>query len=275
MKRYILVLGLFIIIFGCKKDEIETQPSKLKNCEPGYLQFSDNMYGILNQSFSYPPDSGKNIFSYEYQNNKIVRVSGGFIPIPGVLGFSKQIFSLMAYDSIVYLANNVSVYQKYDFGSGTLEKLTSPTIFTLNPKNQLLKVARKNAFQPKVDEFFYAYVENQIIETNDNGKIRRKFHFENDNLIKITSQFENTQGEVMSKEEILFQGYDDNPNPFRNLFFISGAFYRAFSKNNYTSYTINQYDFLIDGTFGISDSYWYTLPIRYNADNYPMFGDYQ
>jgi len=115
------------IIMGCNKAEIETQPHQLKNCTAGYLLFSDNMQSILNSSFIYPPNSGSTVFDYVYQNNKVVRVNGGFIPIP----------------------------------SGT---------------------------------------------------------------------------SLLGKEEIIFQDYDQKPNPFKNMYHVTGAFYRAFSKNNYTRY---------------------------------------
>ena len=124
-------------------------------------------------------------------------------------------------------------------------------------------------------ELFYAYADNQIIETDAAGRIRRKFYFENDNLAKIVSQFNNSQGNVVLKEEIIFQDYDQKLNPFKNMYHVTGAFYRAFSKNNYTSYTINQFGLLIDGSFGILNTYSSWLSILYNAEGYPLFGVYE
>jgi len=275
MKRHLLILFLFLNILGCEKSEIESHPKKLKNCDLGYLLFSDNLRSINNSLIVYPPNSGSNIFSYLYQNNQIVRVNGGLIPIASGSNLSKELLSPLAFDSIVYTGEDIYLHQKMDINGSIIEKDLSPGIFTLDSKKRLNKINRKDAFNMNGYDLFYAYADNQIVETDAVGRIRRKFYFENDNLTKVVSQFANIQGDVTLSEEILFQDYDDKPNPFKNLYYVTGAFYRAFSKNNYTSYTINHFGLLPDGSFGINGTFWGTLQIRYNAENYPMFGDYE
>ena len=110
MKRQLLILIMLPIILGCNKAEIETHPHQLKNCTAGYLLFSDNMQSILNSSFIYPPNSGSTVFDYVYQNSMVVRVNGGFISIPsGTSLLGKELFSPLAYDSIVY-SGDISVF---------------------------------------------------------------------------------------------------------------------------------------------------------------------
>ena len=79
---------------------------------------------------------------------------------------------------------------------------------------------------------------------------------------------------LVYKKEILFTEYDDRPNPLKNKFYILGAFYRAFSKNNYVKVSINEYDW-IDGVFVKNQIFSFTVPFQYTAEGYPVYGDYQ
>jgi hypothetical protein len=70
------------------------------------------------------------------------------------------------------------------------------------------------------------------------------------------------------------QEYDNAPNPFKGLYYIPGAFLRSFSANNYTSYTVNEYDMLTDTTYGIISSIHCRFPFTYDSDGWPEFGSY-
>jgi hypothetical protein len=98
---------------------------------------------------------------------------------------------------------------------------------------------------------------------------------EDNNLVKVVKENIDLQGKLFRIEEMLFQEYDTNPNPFKNKYHISGAFYRAFSENNYKKTTKLVYTILIDGTFGLLSTTWFSMPIIYDDKGYPLFGTYK
>jgi hypothetical protein len=276
MKKTIIPFIFILTVFSCKKDETITTTPKLENCRVEYLYFADDI--MLKNSQSYdiqPSDSSDTSCSYSYTDNKLTRVIGGFIMVPKGSDFSHQSFSKYAYDSICYINNTVYVYKKIKSDGATVDDNINSTIFYLDSQQNLVKINKKDAFHPNGFDLTYTYSPNLVTETDNTGVNRRKFYFENNNLIKAVYEMYDAQGAVSWKLEILFQEYDNNPNPFKNMYFVRGAFFRAFSKNNYKSFTLNEYSKSSDGTLVPIKNSWFSMSFLYNADSYPMFGDYE
>jgi hypothetical protein len=250
-------------------------PPKLKNCKIEHLFFQDEINIANFQSIAFPPDDSLGTFcSYTYASEKMTRITGGFILVPSGTNFTR-LFSKYAYDSIHFSDNTIYSYSKYNVDGTTHQDILTPTIFYLDSQNKLIKFNKKDGFHPEGFDLYYTYSGNQVTETDSDGLTLREFYFENKNLVKVTTERYNTEGVLSWKREILFQEFDDKPNPFKNIYHVKGAFFRAFSENNYKSYTINKYSQFEDGSFGIIYTYCFSMPITYNADGYPMFGDYE
>lgn len=271
MKKTITPFIIILMLLGCKKDEIPVT-QKLKNCSVNYLYFRDDILLGNEQSIHLLPfDSVFTGCTYYYKGDKVTRVEGGFIPT----GFIEQVFSKDVYDSICYNNNAVYVYKKIRSGDETWNDDYHSGIYYIDSHKRLIKVLMKDAFHPDGTFLNYTYNANLVTESDNSGKTRRQFFFENNNLVKVLYEKKDTLGVVFWKLEIMFQEYDNKPNPFKNMFFVRGAFFRAFSENNYKSFTRNEYRRFSDGTLGLVNYYWYTMPFLYNADSYPLFGDYE
>jgi len=276
MKKSAVLLFVIFTAISCTKDEIPSVTPRLKNCGIEYLLFQDEITISGNQSINFlPNDSSVVACSYTYAGGQLTKSTGGFVPVPLGSNFSNLLFTPDAYDSIHFENNAIHTYAKINLGGTIHTDISSPTIFSLDSQNKLIKISKKDTFHPNGFDLNYTYSENQVTETDNNGLTRRKFYFENNNLIKVVTEVYDLQGELFSKKEILFQEFDNKPNPFKHMYFVKGAFFRAFSENNYHKFTVNEYSHLFDGTFGIISTYWFTMPFDYNADGYPMFGDYE
>jgi hypothetical protein len=269
MRKTFILFIIILTISGCKKDESTTPVPKLKNCAAEYLKFSDDNKCFGYFSFVFPPnDVLKTIVSFKYKNDKVIQVTGGFRPVsPGV---SYILFSNDVYDSIVYQDKSIFVYTKPSsiniFFNGYPD---SPTVYTKDSNGKLIKMVRRDGV-----EINYIYQNNQITEKFSTGKIIRNFYIENNNLTRITSESGDTSYPYYSKTEILFQDFDTKPNPLKNMYHLSGAFYRSFSENNYSKYTINYYSRQENGEIGLMGTGSYSMPFEYTADGYPKFGEY-
>lgn len=276
MRKAALLLFTFLAVYSCEKEEISSVTPKLKNCRVEYLFFPDDIMMLSDQSFSFPPDDAQTTrCSYLYADDKMIESTGGFLSVPSGTNFSNQIFSKDAYDSISTIGRTIYIYTKYKINGSVIEDKFNPIIFNLDSHEKLIKITKKDAFHPGGFDLNYTYSENQINETYSDGKVRRKFFFEKNNLIKVVSEMYDLQGAIFSKKEILFQEYDDKPNPFRNEYFVKGAFFRAFSDNNYKSHATNEYRRSSDGTLVLTGNYRFSMPFLYNTDGYPVFGDYE
>ena len=268
MKNVLLLLTILLVISGCKKKEDPTPVRKLKNCAVEYLNFMDDnkYYSNPSMHISFPT------VSFKYLDDKLIQTKGGFIAIPDGSNFTNIVFVADAYDSIVYTGYAASVYSKpkaiYSFMYDVFPE--NPTIYSTNSDGRLSSMTRRDGYK-----YTYTYLGNQVIEKNSAGKTLRNFYFENNNLVSVTSEYGDTSLPFYSKKEILFQDFDTHPNPLKNMYHFSGAFYRAFSENNYSKYTVNIYGHLDTGKIGITSTSWFSMPIIYETDGYPKFGEYE
>lgn len=273
MKNIVIFGILTSLLWSCKQDEVITPVPKLKNCAIEYLCFIDDNKYLYNSSMTFPPnDLLKTIVTFDYENNQIKKTTGGFLNVPSGANLANLSFSYDVYDSIEYRGDEILVFTKprviYS-PSSLKEKPNNPTIYTLNKDGRLIRVVRRDSMS-----IIYSYVDNLIVERNSDNGIVRQFHFENGNLISVTKEYGDTTDLSYYKKEINFQDFDTNPNPLKGQYHLTGAFYRAFSTNNYSSYTIIEYMRMADGKIGILRTFEYSMPITYTTDGYPKFGDY-
>ena len=61
------------------------------------------------------------------------------------------------------------------------------------------------------------------------------------NLASVEKFVYNSDRTISMKTEIFFSNYDHSLNLLKGKFFINGAFYRAFSENNYNKVVVKNY----------------------------------
>jgi hypothetical protein len=217
-----------------------------------------------------PNDPYETKFYYQYESDKIVKTIGGFEVVPaGTFIFGNLLFSTSVHDSLVYKSDSVYIYTRPDITYSLFDNPNDPSIYVYDSSDRLLKILRRDGF-----EIHYSYSNNQITEKAKNGMLLRNLYFENGNLIRTEQLDYWGQETVQHKREILFQEYDNNPNPFMNKHYILGAFLRAFSLNNYREITFNEYN-LVDGNMVLTTTQTTPMPVDYNNGHYPLFGDYE
>jgi hypothetical protein len=263
MRKSLLLLSLALLI-GCEKNDNESGSHYLKNCNVEFLNFSRDYRFQGRELYILPNDTSETLVSYEYKGEKAVKVIGGFKIVPSGSNFSRGIFSADIHDSIVYDGDTVKVFERRN----TIYQ-PAPTLYIYNAQHKLVKLVCSNGWQ----EINYSYSDSQIIESGKTGNVLRTMYFEKNNLFKITETQFDDYGIIRHKEEIFFEDYDSNPNPFKNKFHLFGGYYRAFSENNYSKITITDYSYNGDSLI-LTGSYWYSMPIQYDKSGYPLFGEY-
>ncbi|MCF8307981.1 MAG: hypothetical protein K9I68_03135 [Bacteroidales bacterium] len=268
---YLKLTALFLLISmllpSCEENSEISPDKKLQNCAIDYLYFKDN-HLFRGRDYGFPAAEPLELkVRFEYENGKIVKSTGGFLPVPDGMDLTKLIFSSDLYDSIVHQNNTLKVYTKPEVEYVLDDEPSNPIIYKTDKNNRLQKVIRRDS---TICNYFYR--DNLIIEKDSENNIRRKFYFENNNLVKVETEDTNSEGVVDYRKKILFQDYDNNPNPLKNKYHILGAFYRAFSENNYEDIQVYEYE-RRDGEMKVTTDYWYEIPIDYD-DGYPKFGDY-
>lgn len=272
MRKIVILLIVSLSLIGCKKAETYKVAQKLKDCNVQYLDFNDGIFLESKATLNFPTNAARAACTYEYSESAMTRSVGGFKAVTSGKT-SSNLFSRDVYDSICYIDNDVYVYQKYKQNGTTQNSSLNPVIFSLGADGRLIGISKANP-SGRMRELF-TYSSHNIVETNMSGDTLGEFYFENKNLVKVESYVYGPEGKIFSKEEILFSGYDNNINPFEHKYFVKGAFYRAFSQNNYDTYKRRVYNSSSDGTLYLADSAKYYTPIKHNSDGYPEFGNYE
>jgi len=269
MKRFLVPIILILCLTGCEEEDPVSLNSPLESCYALYLNFDDNhLFGEA--EYVYPPvDSGKNQITFEYLDNRIVRVTGGFGMVPSGYGTMENlIFSERIYDSIVYKENQQYVYTRPEHFYVMDDQPEKPIIYSTNEKGRLLKVTRRTG-----REFYYAREDQKILEMNRHEQILRTFYMADGNLMRVETITTRDNGVPWQKKEMIFTGYDRAPNPLRNQYHILGAFYRAFSQNNYSKLTTHTFQWE-EGSWARESSYSVEVPMYYNELGQPLLGEY-
>lgn len=266
MKKLLLFIGIVSFLSSCSSGESEAVSAcKVTSVDIQTLSFEDIE---INQMGVDPSWSGKFYFEYDSQN-RIDKINGGFIPNPP--GISPYFYlGAEAHDSISYEPGKIIAHYSANF-----PKLRPKKIFSVDAQGKLQSLHVTSYIGSDESEAFftYEYQPNLIIEKL-NGKITKKFYFENENLVKLLKLQTSSQGIVFVKQEIYYKGYDQSPNLLKGKFFINGNFLKAFSKNNYKKVESHEY-IMYEGQLIENGNGYFDLPYGYNSDGNANLFEYE
>jgi uncharacterized protein YcfL len=270
MKKFLIPIFLVFCFTGCEESDEVSVNSPLMSCYARHLDFEDNhLFGDARIVYP-PPDSGMNQIAFQYDENRIVRVTGGFDFVPGGSNYmGNLLFTTHMYDSIVHQGNAAYVYTRPQRSYNLMnDQPENPIIYETNERGYLKKVIRRSG-----ETFYYAWYDDQILEMNPNEETIRTFYMGGGNLIRIEAITTRDNGEPWQKKEMVFTGYDQAPNPLNKKYHILGAFYRAFSRNNYSSITTHKY-LWEKGSWAWQSSYSREVSMQYTPQGQPLLGEY-
>jgi len=254
---------------GCTSSG-NTEPTRLlKNVSIEYLDFA-NDFRYPGAQLGYTASAPyATVCSYSYTKEIVNKVTGGFKLGTGGSSVNTYVFSANVTDTIVYSGTTVSVYTRPEYSYFSGDQPANPTIYKLNQDGRILQFTRRDGYQVN-----YTYNGDLIIEKNPSGDTLRVFYMENHNLVRIIKNYKDNNGVTVSVLETLFEDFDENPNPLKDKYFLVGAYYRSFSKNNFSAITRNYYVKMSNNTLKLLSTSTQTIPVSYDELGYPMFGEF-
>lgn len=244
MKISRLLLLLLFVVLSCEREQaVQTPPedplvSKIavRVLSPGAVPYNNEELTID--------------FSYDHQN-KLIRRTGGFLPISGSTGYNYGPFTKLLGTSLAYTGNKVVVENFSTSTEFTVPKNTRN--LTLNPHQQIetREISNANVYLfkretyiykgGKLDEIKTTFPNMPYDPTDPNDYIysfSEKFFFNSaGNLIR--TEYVELQDGVPSphyKRVRLFENFDNSYNPFKRFTLLDEYFYRSLSKNNFRTY---------------------------------------
>lgn len=267
MKKIFLLIASLVTFYGCEHNNPDAE-RHLKSIYVKYLILKDDIRYDTYTDIYYGPDDSCSI---EYEDDLPIKVVGGVMNASSGENLINLLFSEEVNDLMVHIGNVVNVYTDPKFSCYVNDIPDNPVSYALSSDKKLLSVTRRDGHV-----FYYQNSGGLITITNSDGDIIQRMHFDSDNLILIEGEaFDPRNGQLIGKREIFFEDYDTNSNPLEGKFYIIGAFYRAFSKNNFTKYTIKSYLSLDGVTLELFASQTYSIPLIYDKFGYPLLGQYE
>lgn len=254
MKKYILFL--FLILISCSQNTENEATCRLKKVKTITLIYDDLAPITYSSSFS-------GTINLDYFDTKISKVNGAFQNYPSGSSLSNWVLSDNIYDEITYNGNTITVNHSANTN-------TKPYIKEFNISNNGQLVSKKvtllypSIFSPV--NFTYEYVGETILEKR-NGILFRSFYLSNGNLQKTEQIIYNLSGQITGKNEYTFENYDGTPNLLKGMFYINGAFYKAFSNNNFQKYSYQSYNYVNNEYISNGNFYTINFTLAYNSDN--------
>lgn len=213
----------------------------------------------------------------QYDPNQLLKLKfeyNNFAKISKIIGAPVQIYCQQSYNFWILWD---SAYEKITYQGSLIksEHFTSPS--SQNPyqireyvlNNDILQSSKIiNSSQPNALPIEYNYeINGNVIYENRNGSLHRTFTMDNGNLSKVETVFRNPFSNITTgKSEIYFENYDNKNNYLKGKYFITGAFYKSFSKNNYTKVTTKQYSFT-NNEFVLNSESSVEVPLKYDASD--------
>lgn len=175
----------------------------------------------------------------EYNNNVVSKVYGAFLNYPDGSSLSNWANNDNTYDEITYAGNTITVDHSANTSAKPYKK-----VFSLANNGQIMskQVTNIYPFATSSNNFTYEYSGNTVLESL-NGNLYRTYYFTNGNLQTIEQITTNFSGQINGKNVYSFENYDNAPNLLKGMFYINGAFYKAFSNNNFQKYTYQSYSY--------------------------------
>jgi hypothetical protein len=269
MKKYLPLLISVILLSGCTPSGNDEPERLLKNVSIEYLDFANDFRFPGAQLGYTAAEPYKTLCSFEYKGRQVCKVSGGFKLQTGGTSVATYVYTQVVTDTLVYDGTTVNVYTRPQYSYFTGDKPANPTVYKLNEDGKIVQFTRRDGYQVN-----YSYNGDIIAEKNAAGDTLRIFYLENNNLVKIIKKYKDSNGIIISVLETLFENYDESPNPLKDKYYLIGAFYRSFSKNNFNSITQNYYVMLADGSSRFLSASVTSVLISYDQNGYPEFGEY-
>jgi hypothetical protein len=265
IKKIAFVFLLSSLAISCSNDENSADPiisgpqvnCQLTTINVSTLTIDDIKIEGYNSGFT-----GKLHFDYDNQN-RVIRIRGG-LKATYTLG---SLAPKWAYydditDTITYTDNVISVRYSNNSQVRPFDKE-----FTIaEGKIQSRKVTSYTGFSLTPVTYTYEYTDTGVVEKKDNV-VYRTFTIDNGNLIKVERLSRHYfTGEIVAKEELIFGDYDTSKNWLKGNFFINGAFFKAFSANNYRTFARNDY-IVENGIYVLQSDYSSWMAFGYDANN--------
>ena len=267
-----ITLFLFLLsLYSCKKEEPQIN-YKLKNFKSILLHFDELDYGyypsispiVINYNSQF-----SNKISLQYNNlNQITNTLGGLSVTAASTNINTVCLSNDVVDKIQYSENYVTTEIEYPY-----KTYTDTTKYLLKNGKLVERIVIKNNPYYMLD-YTYQYNGDKIIETL-NGVLQTSIiYFSNNNATKFECFIYNSSKEITYKTEIIFSDYDQSINLLKGFYYIHGAFYNAFSTNNYKKRQVNTYSCSNNQYTQISSS---IVSINYtvNSNNIPDLFEYE
>lgn len=255
-------IGLLSMLFfacGGDNDSVPVDKCRVTSASTSTLVFDDITINGYNEHF---PE--KLYFEYD-ASNRIIKTRGGLRATYG-LGSLAPMWTLFGdvNDTIMY--DNGTIRVKYSNGS---ETRPYDKEFVLSG-NELLsrKVTLFDSTTHSITSTYtYEYTGSGVVEKKDNF-VYRTFTIENGNLIKVELFDYDPANGSGYKEEYFFDDYDTSDNLLKGKFYINGAFFKAFSNNNYRSYRYNNY-IIENGVYRLRQSFEQGINFTNGPENFP------
>lgn len=248
----IFLLFIILSLLSCSSSDEESDDMincRLDEILPGAMFYE---YSNINNDVILFSDPGQIRIKLFYSDNGVLdSIKGGLIDFGGFT-FNDNVTYKFS-----YINNEILVEHLAGTSTTSTYKIEEGKIISriYNPNYNQFTVPR---------EFHYVYEDNVVNEFLD-GILFRTYHLTNNNLTKVDEFIYNLESppELIRKKEITFSDFDNSPNLLKGQFHIDGAFYKAFSENNYTSIGARYYDFngqnfvlnpnyIFDGNFSLS-----------------------
>ena len=243
MKKLLLIPVLVSImnLFSCQSDDNSSTDS---NCKV-IARYTDGfIYDEYFGDIVYPVNSSGKI-QFKYEGDNINQVNGGITSSSDPLSFNSIYSFNDSYKEDVTFSNNY-VYTK--------NQTLYLNIFEIIDK----KIISKNIGNRSIKSYcVYQYDNDKIYEKDmETNKLIRTFYMKNGNLERV-ERIGEFAGRTY-KIEYIFSDYDSKDNLLKGKFYVDGAFYIAFSKNNYRTYSIKRTE-ITDGNIISTSSEDYTI----------------
>lgn len=259
--KFFLVL-LFFGHVACSSDDSENVKCSLEEVSSFAMYYEYYPFQIFSSILN--PDFDK-IRLYYDSSGKLEQVSGGPVPVSTGANSIEWTHSYDITYNFQYDGNTVYIDQSH----ASIDDFSRSEYVIVDNKiiSRIVEPVFDYTIPTGPREYHYVY-NGDIVEEYHESFLWRAFHLENDNLVKIETFFYGIAEphNLVGKNEIIFSEFDDTPNLLKNFYFMDGAFYKAFSKNNYfkiehKSYTFNGDDFVL-----LNNHESFTFSVGYHDD---------
>lgn len=270
LRIFFALLIVCLSLYSCK-DEPQVK-YRLKSFKSILLHFDELDYGnypnntpiVLNYNSQY-----SNKITLRYNDlNQITNTFGGLSVTAAATNTKNVCLSNNVVDKIQYSENYIMTENEYPY------KTYSDTTKYIFSDGKLVERIIILSNPSYILDYTYEYSGNKIIETL-NGILQTSIiYFSNNNVTKFECFKYNNSKEIINKTEIIYSDYDQSNNLLKGYYYIHGAFYNAFSTNNYKKRDVTTYSFSNNQYTQISTS---TISINYSIDsnNIPDLFEYE